>query len=51
MAYIHRAITPILKGRVSKSKCLLLTGSRQVGKSTLIHLFFQHTTPQVLMTG
>lgn len=40
MAYIHRAITPILKERVSKSKCLLLTGSRQVGKSTLIHHAF-----------
>ena len=40
MSYIERAITPVLKERVSKSKCLLLTGSRQVGKSTLIHHAF-----------
>lgn len=40
MAYIDRAITGILKDRVSTSKCLLLTGARQVGKSTLIkHVF------------
>ncbi len=40
MAYIDRAITNILKKRVSESKCLLLTGARQVGKSTLIkHIF------------
>ena len=40
MAYIERAITPILKSRVSASKCLLLTGARQVGKSTIIrHVF------------
>ncbi len=36
MAYIERAITPILKNRVKTSKCALLTGARQVGKSTLI---------------
>lgn len=36
MAYIERAITPILKKRVSTSKCTLITGARQVGKSTLV---------------
>ena len=36
MPYIQRAITPILKQRVSTSKCMLLVGARQVGKSTLI---------------
>lgn len=36
MAYIERAITDIVKKRVSTSKCLLLTGARQVGKSTLL---------------
>lgn len=36
MAYIERAITQTLKKRVSSSKCTLLTGARQVGKSTLI---------------
>lgn len=40
MAYIERAITSVLKKRVSASKCLLLTGARQTGKSTLIkHVF------------
>ena len=40
MAYIERAITGILKDRRSSSKCLLLTGARQVGKSTVIkHVF------------
>ena len=40
MAYIERAITSVLKSRVSSSKCLLLTGARQVGKSTIIkHVF------------
>lgn len=40
MSYIERAITPILRKRVSESKCLLMTGARQVGKSTLIkHAF------------
>jgi len=40
MAYIERAITSVLKNRVSSSKCLLLTGARQVGKSTIIkHVF------------
>ena len=40
MAYIERAITSVLKSRVSSSKCLLLTGARRVGKSTIIkHVF------------
>ena len=40
MNYIQRAIEPILGNRVSTSKCLLLTGARQVGKSTMLqHLF------------
>ena len=40
MSYIERAITSVLKSRVSSSKCLLLTGARQVGKSTIIkHVF------------
>lgn len=41
MTYIKRAITPILKARNKTSKCLLLTGARQVGKSTLIKHIFQ----------
>jgi len=36
MTYIERAITPILKKRVQTSKCTLITGARQVGKSTLV---------------
>jgi predicted AAA+ superfamily ATPase len=36
VAYIERAISDILKKRAQSSKCLLLTGARQVGKSTLI---------------
>ncbi|MDY3796456.1 MAG: ATP-binding protein [Agathobacter sp.] len=36
MTYIQRAITPILKKRISTTKCTLITGARQVGKSTLI---------------
>ena len=40
MSYIERAITNVLIDRVSSSKCLLLTGARQVGKSTIIkHVF------------
>ena len=43
MAYIERAISDILKRRVQSSKCLLLTGARQVGKSTLIkHEFYDY---------
>lgn len=36
MSYIERAITQVLKNRVSTSKCTLITGARQVGKSTLV---------------
>jgi len=36
MAYIQRAISEILKQRVKTSKCTLISGARQVGKSTLI---------------
>lgn len=36
MNYIERAISPILLDRVQKSKCLMVSGARQVGKSTLI---------------
>ena len=36
MSYIERAITPILKRRVEASKCVLITGARLVGKSTLV---------------
>ena len=40
MSYIERAITDILKKRLKSSKCLLLTGARQIGKSTVIkHVF------------
>lgn len=36
MAYIKRAISEILKSRVKTSKCTLVVGARQAGKSTLI---------------
>ena len=36
MAYIQRAISDILKSRVKNSKCTLVVGARQVGKSTLV---------------
>ena len=36
MVYIHRAITEILEKRIKATKCVLVTGARQVGKSTLI---------------
>ncbi len=36
MAYIERAIADVLKNRVKSSKCVLVTGARQVGKSTVI---------------
>lgn len=36
MTYMKRAITPIIKKRVETSKCALVVGARQVGKSTLI---------------
>lgn len=36
MGYINRAITNKIVERANTSKCLLLTGARQVGKSTLL---------------
>ena len=43
MAYIERAITSVLKKRVASSKCSLIVGARQVGKSTLIkHAFTEY---------
>lgn len=42
MAYIERAIAIILKKRIASSKCILVTGARQVGKSTLV----KHEFPQ-----
>ena len=36
MTYIPRAVAPILKSRINTSKCTLIVGARQVGKSTLI---------------
>ena len=43
MAYIKRAITETLKSRVKTSKCMLVVGARQVGKSTLIkHVFSEY---------
>ena len=46
MSYIQRAISEILKNRVKTSKCTLIIGARQVGKSTLVrHDFskYNHT--------
>ncbi len=43
MAYIERAIAEVLKKRVKTSKCALITGARQVGKSTIIkHEFSEY---------
>ena len=42
MAYIERAITHILKKRVQESKCTLITGARQAGKSTLVKNEFKN---------
>lgn len=43
MPYIKRAITETLKNRVKTSKCMLVVGARQVGKSTLIkHEFSEY---------
>jgi len=36
MAYIKRAISEVLTNRVKTSKCTLIVGARQVGKTTLI---------------
>lgn len=43
MTYIPRAISNILRNRVATSKCTLITGARQVGKSTLVkHEFSEY---------
>ena len=42
MAYFERAISDVLKNRVKNSKCTLVAGARQVGKSTLI----EHEFPE-----
>lgn len=43
MTYIQRAISEVLKTRVNESKCTLIVGARQVGKSTLVrHEFSQY---------
>ena len=43
MAYIQRAISEILSNRIKTSKCTLIVGARQVGKSTLIkHEFSEY---------
>ena len=43
MSYIHRAISDTLKTRVKTSKCTLILGARQVGKSTLVkHEFAEY---------
>lgn len=40
MYSINRHIAPVVERRAKNSKAILLTGSRQVGKSTLFgHLF------------
>ncbi|SCX81365.1 hypothetical protein SAMN02910451_00362 [Butyrivibrio hungatei] len=41
MSYIKRAISDVLEKRVESSKCVLVTGARQVGKSTLIKHKFE----------
>lgn len=38
--YIKRLIEPVLIRRAKNSKCLLLTGPRQVGKSTLLETIY-----------
>ncbi len=47
MGYIKRAISEILKRRVNTSKCTLVVGARQVGKSTLI----RHEFPEYNRTN
>ncbi|MCF0108777.1 MAG: ATP-binding protein [Erysipelotrichaceae bacterium] len=43
MAYIERSISKVLEKRSAHAKCVLVTGARQVGKSTVIrHLFPQY---------
>ncbi len=38
--YIHRNIETVLKKRASYSRCILVTGARQVGKSTLLKTLY-----------
>ncbi len=38
--FIHRNITEVLMKRAKNSRCLLLTGPRQVGKSTLLKRYY-----------
>ena len=40
MAYIERAISGVLENRAATCKCLLVTGARQVGKSTMLKRTF-----------
>lgn len=40
MNYIERSVTENLKKRVASCKCVLVTGARQVGKSTLLKRIF-----------
>lgn len=43
MAYIKRAVSDILKNRIKTSKCTMIAGARQVGKSTLVkHEFSEY---------
>lgn len=42
MAYIKRAVADVLKRRINQSKCTLVVGARQVGKSTLIRHEFPY---------
>ena len=42
MAYINRAISDILKSRVNASKCTLIVGARQVGKSSAVRNLGTH---------
>ena len=51
MPYIERSISEVLKKRVSQSKCTLITGARQVGKSTLIRHIFPDYNAVALMTA
>ena len=41
--YIKRNIESVLKTRAKHSKCLLITGPRQVGKSTLLKKIYSST--------
>lgn len=47
VAYIRRAISDVLRKRVKTSKCTLVVGARQVGKSTLV----KHEFPEYNCTS